>query len=159
MAGTKITNRQTRIKMLNKAIKILIKKRGQDVEIKQLAKLCNVSGPTMNAALKTLREMGRIDIHRNVVNSFEILEKEYAQYGYPYGKKKRTVKRPAGKGTVPRKVVRKAVKRVKRSNGVLKEAIEVPVMEHPSGATITINLNVEELVRACLKLIREGGVR
>ncbi len=99
MAVKKVTNRESRIKMLNKALLLMAQTRGY-MTAAILSQRLKRSKPTMSAALKTLRDMGRIDNLQNVLNAKDITEKEYANFGYPYGKKAKGRRKANGKRIV-----------------------------------------------------------
>ena len=104
---------------------------------------------------KKLIATGRVNSANVVQDTAPIAQDEYIQIGDPYKKVQKALEiRQAARKT------KKKVAKKKRKVGqpVLTETIAVPVMEHPTGATITISIPVKELVNCFLQMIRTGGI-
>ena len=119
-----------------------------------------LSMPEFYNAIKKLQLIKRVDYfdNRKVLSTKAITMKEYQSASDPYGKRerenrarkeKRRVLASTKKGTVNKRVVRKAVKKVSsgiylekgigRVHETLKAPLTLPIYEHHNGAEITIS--------------------
>lgn len=159
MAGKKMTPREKRVQRLNKLLMLLCQQKGNRLEIKEIAKRMKMSGAAVSAALRTLKDMGRISDNQIVVNPKDIAMDEYANFSYPFGsgKKAKKAKKAARivKGSKKKPVHRArpaTAKEIRESLGLRAEPdfmwgeqgmgktfpIREEEPENPAGETVTI---------------------
>lgn len=111
---------------------------------------------------RKLIALGRIDSKKRVLSTKPVTEEEFKKVGGAYGINISSLieeKKMAQFEKLRKKKKKVAKKKVvkKKTNGLLKDPLEIPVMEHPAGATITVTVPVKELVEVFLQMIRTGG--
>jgi len=160
-----------KLKEINKVL-LALDKYDSSMSNNEIIEREKFSMPEFYNALRKLQLLKRVDSgnNRKVINDTPLTMKEYKSASDPYGKiakkKKREILAPAKKGTVSKKAVKRAVRKIKdkglylpsgigKVHETLKDPLELPIYEHTGGAEISISGSAEGVARF-LKLLNDG---
>jgi hypothetical protein len=153
MAGKKTTIEQL-VERINIFLAYMAANKGKD-DNNTIIKKYKIEQSQFYTMKRRLKLLGRMNDKGIVTRNKEVTVAEYIALGDPYQKSLRgDIKKNKGKKKVARKKVAAGT-----GTPALKDPIEVPVMEHPSGAKVTIEIPVKELVAYFLQWIRTGGIK